>query len=209
MHRAEFLVSQSALKFGRESRRILEEPNAGGSSAWSEAFSCEILSTLFGGRLLRTEMEIEYSPWGKITDYSVRLYGRTVGVSVTRAVKHNGFLEVEQAANLLRKKLYGIRESSRCVVPEHAWDRQILHVFAQNETVALVVQAAVAELSDSELGDSLLLVTVCDDGQAPWLFYSAKTARILSQVGWQNRSAAVFSQKPISVKSPANPIPCK
>lgn len=188
-------MPQPLLKFNPESRRILEEPNAGGSSAWSEAFSCEILSTLFGGQLLRTEMEIEYCPWGKITDYSVRLYGRTVGVSVTRAVKHDGALNVEQAACLLRKKLYGIRESSRCVVPEHKWDRQILHVFAQNETVALVVQAAVGELQDSELGDSLLMITVCDDGLAPWLFYSAKTTRVLRQLGWHDCSPQAFSPR--------------
>jgi hypothetical protein len=178
VHRVEVLVPKKGIRFTRESRRILDEPNAGGSSAWSEAMSCEILAAVFGSRLIRTEMEIQYSPWSKITDYSACLYGRTIGVSVTRAVKHNGPLDVEDAVRLLRKKLVGVKESSRCVVPEHSWDRQILHVFAQNETVALVVQIAMSELSGEELGDTMVIISVCDDVQVPWLFYSEKTARL-------------------------------
>lgn len=209
VHRVQVLVPKMQIRFTRGSRRILDEPNAGGSSSWSEAMSCEILAALFGGSLVRTEMEIEYSPWSKITDYSASLYGRTIAVSVTRAVKHNGPLDVQDAAWLLRKKLAGVRESNRCVVPEHAWDRQLLHIFAQNETVALVVQIALSEMSDDEIGDTMVLISVCDDSQVPWLFYSDKTARLKLQArmsGLCSNSHFIKSprvpKKPVFTKHP-------
>jgi hypothetical protein len=37
-------------------------PNAGGNSIWSEALSFEVLSTIYGAKLLKTEMKLEYWP---------------------------------------------------------------------------------------------------------------------------------------------------
>jgi len=72
----------------KEARKLLLSPNAGGSSEWSEAVSFELLRVLLGVDLLHTEMELEYTPGSKITDYSIRLFGQTIiGVSVTRALK--------------------------------------------------------------------------------------------------------------------------
>lgn len=174
VHRVEFLVRPDLLRLSPSTLRLLFAPNAGGSSIWSEALSCEILGALFGATLLRTEMEIDYSPPSKITDYSVCLYGRAIGVSVTRAVRHNGVFDLFDAHRLLTKKLWGIRESSRCVVPEHSWDRQILHLFAQNETVALVLEIALSETTDDALGDTVVIITVCPDDEAPWVYYGPK-----------------------------------
>ena len=66
-------------------------------------------------------MEIEYWPEGsKKTDYSVMLYGRPIGVSVTRAMKFKGVFTEEDARVLLYKKLFGILVSSangmRCCI---------------------------------------------------------------------------------------------
>jgi hypothetical protein len=108
--------------------RLLTVPNAGGNSVWSEVMSFEVLRLLFGARLLRTEMEIEYTWNSKITDYAVVLSGHHLGVSVTRAMKFRGVFQQEDAIRLLRKKLYGVIRSTEGVYHHHRWEKQILHV---------------------------------------------------------------------------------
>jgi hypothetical protein len=57
-------------------------------------------------------MELEYFPYGsKITDYSVRCFGRSIGVSVTRAMKFRGVFTIEDGVALLTKKLNGVNAS--------------------------------------------------------------------------------------------------
>ena len=102
------------------SQRVMDTPNAGGSSVWSEAISFEVLSFMCSAALHKTEMEIEYMPGSKITDYSVKVLGRDLGVSVTRAMKFSKkddttFTE-EDAHKLLSKKLRGVNESTKGVV---------------------------------------------------------------------------------------------
>jgi hypothetical protein len=92
---------------------MLNEPNAGGSSLWSEVLSYEVLHYCLGASLIATEMvitvifflfffsisfgfffffffffgqELEYDAGSKITDYSVQVDGIKYGVSVTRMV---------------------------------------------------------------------------------------------------------------------------
>ena len=73
------------------SRTIASLPNAGGTSVVSETLSFEMLNRMYGAKLQATEMELRYYPLGsKITDYSVSIYGETIGVSVTRAMKFRG-----------------------------------------------------------------------------------------------------------------------
>lgn len=102
------------------SQRIMNTPNAGGSSVWSEAVSFEVLSFLCRAVLHATEMEIEYMPGSKITDYSVKVQGRDLGVSVTRAMKFSkkgdAVFTEEDAYKLLSKKLNGVIESTKGVV---------------------------------------------------------------------------------------------
>lgn len=50
----------------------------GGNSVWSEVMSYEILNASYGAQLRRTEMEIEYYPASKITDYSVTVMVRII-----------------------------------------------------------------------------------------------------------------------------------
>jgi hypothetical protein len=74
----------------RGANTILTEPNAGGSSANSEALSMEVLYTMTRAELLLTENEVEYEPGSSIADYVVTMRGARVGVSVTRAMKVQG-----------------------------------------------------------------------------------------------------------------------
>lgn len=142
------------------STRMMNVPNAGGSSAWSEALSMEMLYALYNARLQRTEMELEYMWQGcKITDYSVNLFGHTAGVSVTRALKFKGTFTREDAVHLLTKKLEGINVSTRCVLPEHGWTMQILHVWAKEEYAADCVEEVYYQLDATLRSNTLVLVT--------------------------------------------------
>jgi len=137
---------------------ILTTPNAGGASENSEALSFEVrlgwvrtrvmselsrlilptpldlqvLHRLFGAILLKTEMQIHYSPNSKKTDYLCIVRNQRLGVSVTRAMKHtdpNDFSS-EDAEVLLLKKLNGVRESTTGVMPQDAWTRQVCGSFS-------------------------------------------------------------------------------
>mmetsp|Transcript_15079 Transcript_15079/g.21050 ORF Transcript_15079/g.21050 Transcript_15079/m.21050 type:complete len:253 (+) Transcript_15079:226-984(+) len=150
-------------------RKIFEDPNAGGNSIWSEALSFEVLSTLLNARLLRTEMEIEYQFLGcKITDYSAEVHGKTLGVSVTRALKFNGEFTEEDGVALLTKKLNGINVSTDMVTPEHSWKKQILHVFAEKAYVADVLEKVYETQISPELkNNTIVIVTIAE---ANWIY---------------------------------------
>jgi len=150
-------------------RRILETPNAGGNSIWSEVFSLEVLSAIYGAKLLHTEMELEYKYNGcKITDYSVQLMNEIIGVSVTRAMKFNGQFTEEDALILLKKKLEGINVSSKCIVHHHKWKKQILHIWAQHDYIAHIVSATYHKIDPSLKKDTIIIITVSRN--ADWLY---------------------------------------
>lgn len=160
---------RESFKLTDGSQKILNIPNAGGNSVWSEVLSCEILSTLFNAKLLRTEMELEYWPMGcKITDFSAEIFGEKIGVSVTRAMKFQGTFNEHDAEVLLTKKLGGVNESSRCIIPEHSWKRQILHIWATHEYIADVIYTKFNKLPNELKNDTLVMVTVVTD--ASWIF---------------------------------------
>jgi type VI protein secretion system component VasK len=107
-------VDKDGIQWSEDSKRILNTANAGGNSQYSEALSNELISTLTRGRLLKTEMEIEYFPMGgKITDFCMEIDGQPIGVSVTRALKFRGQFTEKDATSLLTKKLDGINQSTR------------------------------------------------------------------------------------------------
>ncbi len=85
-----------------------------------------MLRLLLGAKLSRTEMELEYYPRGKITDYSVQLRGQQYGVSVTRALKYRGTFTRTDARKLLEKKLMGVLQSTRTVMDER-WSKQVTY----------------------------------------------------------------------------------
>jgi len=149
--------------------RILDLPNAGGNSVWSEVMSCELMNSLFNARLMRTEMELEYIFWGcKITDYSVRMFDQDIGVSVTRAMKFKGIFKEEDAVALLSKKLEGVNTSTRCISNKHSWTKQILHVWTQHDYIAEVIANTYPKLDPELTANTLIVITVCKNGD--WIF---------------------------------------
>lgn len=142
----EAMVGKSKMRLSPGAEKMLYTPNAGGNSVWSEVLSYEMLFANYGAQLRRTEMEIEYWPASKITDYSItvmvfnlliRFYsvlitiqGRHIGVSVTRAInfldlakKFKSELTNENARSLLNKKLFGVLASSASAVDK--WEKQV------------------------------------------------------------------------------------
>jgi len=153
--------------------KMLNTPNAGGNSVWSEVLSYELLRATYGAQLRRTEMEIEYWPASKITDYSVTVLGRHIGVSVTRAIN---FLDLSKkfkapftsadAHRLLCKKLFGVLASSNATVDK--WEKQILHIWTTSKTAARLVVQEYYQVDPTLRADTVVVVTLAKN--ADWLF---------------------------------------
>lgn len=154
-------------QLGSEARKVINEPNAGGSSWISEALSVEVLNRCLGACDVVTEMQVEYffSNCKKV-DYVARLPGRSgrrsdrCGVSVTRAM---GFpsesnFSLEDANHLLLKKLQGLVVARSCISEAHSFTQSLLHVWcASNRIAELVRQAAETMLSDFPGGESIVV----------------------------------------------------
>ena len=148
------------MKFTKDASRILNTPNAGGSSIESEALSFEILKKNFNAHLLKTEMEVEYFPeGGSINDYVVYLFDTIIGVSVTRAMIHRKDQEFTkaEATFLLSKKLKGINQSTKNSMIK--WNKQILHVWAMNENISETLLLAWFTLDQNIRSNTVLLIT--------------------------------------------------
>ncbi|KAF9911508.1 hypothetical protein EC991_003310 [Linnemannia zychae] len=151
--------------------RMLNLPNAGGSSLLSEVLSCEMLYRCLGARLAKTEMEIRYFfAYQPMTDYTISLPGLAsgfhVGVSVTRAFAYKGAYRRSECRKLLKKKLSGITASTRNVMDERLF-KQILHVWVPNGKVARTVQATYRTLSPELTRNSVVVISVVN---AAWVF---------------------------------------
>lgn len=156
------------VKLSPGAQKMAQTPNAGGNSLASEVMSLEPVTTLIAAQLEKLETELEYKAPSSITDYSCRIAGHVVGVSVTRAFCwKGGGLTLLNASKLVEKKLRGILSSTANVIEEHAWDKQILHVWTRNEQDALVVKEAWNRAGDELKGNTFVLVTVSD---AKWLY---------------------------------------
>ena len=146
-------------------QEIINDGNAGGSSILSEVFSYELLSRCEGAVLLKTETEVQYTnSQGKITDLLVEIDGLKVGVSVTRAVAfpfENPYT-VEQAQEILERKLQDILASSARVAPADKWVKQVLYVIAYGEGHATSLEAAYDQIDPSLKADTIVMVTVSD-----------------------------------------------
>jgi len=145
-----------------DSIKMLNEPNAGGSSMISEVLSCEMMVRFFNATLLKTEMEVSYWPrGGSITDYTCLVFGKKVGVSVSRAMKFRGQYEIEDGIKLLEKKLGGVIQSSKNTLEN--WSKQILHIWAMNKDIANVLTQAFDQIDENLKSNTLVLVTVSDN----------------------------------------------
>jgi len=149
----------TSMNLSTGSRRMALTPNAGGSSVTSEVLSFEMLNRCFNAALDKTEMEIEYFPYGgSLTDYSCRIFGHKVGVSVTRAMKYRGKFTLEDAKYLLHKKLTGVQNSTRNCLDE--WSKQVLHVWTPTRNEAKVVVRGFRRIPKYVRGNTVVLVTV-------------------------------------------------
>lgn len=145
-------------------RTILAEGNAGGSSLYSEIFAFELLARCELAPLLKTEKAIDYDQAGAMTDLLVEIDGEKIGVSVTRAV---GFpfdqpYTVEQAVELLERKLADIQESTAHVSAADRWQKQILVVVAYGPGHAEALAAALEPIDAEVRADTIVWVLVTD-----------------------------------------------
>jgi len=124
----------------------------------------------FGAKLLKTEMDINYYPYGsKKTDYLIQIYGKTVAVSVTRAMKFSGTFTNFDAKHLLMKKLDGINWSTRN--GQDKWEKQILHVWTNSQKTAEIINYEFEHTMTDELRtNTVLFITITKN--APWLYSS-------------------------------------
>lgn len=149
---------------------IWVDGNRGGSSLASEVFAYEMLYRCELAKLLKSETKIDYlSATGKKTDVLVEIDSRKIGVSVTRAYHYppsNPYTEAEARA-LLEKKLADLPLSQANAVPQDAWVRSILHVFAYDSQYANVVESAwKTQVSTALKADAVVVMTVTDGNDA-------------------------------------------
>ncbi len=151
----------SALAAGAKKRYL--GPNAGGSSKCSEVMSMQYLVDCDGGSDILTEVELEYTKTDtSITDFALKIAGKQVGVSVTRAYlgpKVSSYTEAD-ATKLLTKKLEGILESSQFIAPKFKWVKQVLAVWTLQPSWVPIVEAAWLKLDPAVRADTVILVLV-------------------------------------------------
>ncbi|MBU1239019.1 hypothetical protein KKF84_00610 [Myxococcota bacterium] len=138
--------------------------NAGGSSAWSEVFSYEVLYRCELAGLLKTETQIVYDDTGSITDILMEIDGYKIGVSVVRAMSwpRDTPYTVSVALDKLSGKLEGIQESTALVSEEDRWNKQILHVLADRVEHLTSIEDALSQIDPAVRGDTIVLVTVTE-----------------------------------------------
>lgn len=142
-----FRRTEGVIRLGTEARQIVAEPNAGGASVVSEAISAEYVCRRFNATDVMTEMRIPYfSPHWKKVDYLATIFGRRVGVSVTRAM---GFptaddFTFEDAARLCLKKLNGLVVARSGISPSVGYEASILHCWCQDARIAELMELAFA-----------------------------------------------------------------
>ncbi|ORZ17565.1 hypothetical protein BCR41DRAFT_50528 [Lobosporangium transversale] len=159
------------MDWSTDALRMLNTPNAGGSSLLSEVLSIEMLNRCLGATLAKTEMEIRYLfAYQPITDYTITLPNLSprmhVGVSVTRAFAFKGAYKRADCRKLLWKKLTGILASTRNVIGERFF-KQILHVWVPNGKVARTVQATYRSLPIEVTRNTVVIISVVN---ARWVF---------------------------------------
>ena len=112
--------------------------------------------------MLKGETEMNYDVEGKIADYLADMGGVRVGVSVTRAYKGPTIdvYTLDDATDLLQKKLSGIAEARANVSQADTWERSLVHVWTLHPEWALIVEEAWEGLAPEIKGERLVMVTV-------------------------------------------------
>jgi hypothetical protein len=155
--------------FCYDAHRCLTEKNAGGKSEFSEAHSIQHFKDRFQACDFLIEMEVDYLFQYKMVDNLCTMHGERVGVSVTRAMSFGRLVFTdEDAARLLRKKLYGLIVARNCVVPKLTFFKSVLHIWCQSQEIAEAIQRVYSSFDIDDFGldvkgSLVLLVTVCTD----------------------------------------------
>jgi hypothetical protein len=158
------LVDFNEFKLGTCARKVFAADNAGGNSVISEAMSAEILTRIFGANTVRTEMEVEYSfsNW-KIADFTIKLYDKNVGISVTRAFNYisDDNFTIESAEALLNKKITGLVLARNSISERDSFYTSILHVFCRSDRIRKLLHSAYKRLNNEIRDNIIILCTVC------------------------------------------------
>jgi len=181
-HLDEQYVLENLMELSFGSQKIMNEPNAGGSSMSTEVLSFETLHRMYGAELEATEMDIEYCPMSsKKTDYSVKISGTVFGVSVTRAFNYLGKNEFTpmQARYLLMKKLNGVIHSTKNVVTKYSWNKQILHVYTDTLVNSKILRNEYLKLKKEYRINTIVIVTVAQN--ADYLFKKVKHVKLFQK----------------------------
>lgn len=159
---AEPFTDEEAGRLTAGGQEMLAEGNAGGSSLYSEVFAFELLARCELAPLLKTETEVKYDGPGAITDLLVEIDGEKIGVSVTRAVAFpfDDPYTVEQAGELLERKLADILESTGHVAAVDRWQKQILAVIAYAPGHADSLAAALEQIPEETRADTIVWILV-------------------------------------------------
>jgi hypothetical protein len=146
---------------GRGAQRLVNTPNGGGSSIYSEALSIELLTRLLDVRLTKTETELaNKEKGGPLLDYACQLYyppirkNISLAVSVTRAMSFNRSYTKEDASLLLIRKLNALQQAAS----QHDFDRQILHIWTESGRNAATVQKVCRKLDVTS--NTIVLLTI-------------------------------------------------
>jgi hypothetical protein len=149
-------MSEGALK-------ILNEPNAGGNSLCSEVLSFEFMRRMYNAELEKTEMEIVYhSDSSKKVDYSMKIFGERMGVSVTRCFHYvdDELFTHKEVIRLLEKKLEGLTVATQNVIRRDRWEKQLLHIWVKSTQVANLITEVYENLASHLKKDSIVLLTI-------------------------------------------------
>jgi len=127
-----------------EAKKILSEPNAGGTSEYTEAYAMEILYVNLDAKSIYTEMNIKYyNEWWKKCDFITNINNQNIGVSVTRAIFTNKYNPDDldyQISNLLYKKLSGLVIARAGIDSEkNSFNSSILFVWSPNRITSNIV----------------------------------------------------------------------
>lgn len=170
-------------ELGAGAQRILMEPNAGGSSRYSEAMAFEILERCEGAGLGATENEVVYMDMmpAARTDFVADISGTLIGVGVTRAFVFESMCmrstsyPLMRAEELLSDKLMDVRDSTMEVTDEHRWQKQIVLVFTGTSEHAAALAEAWAAIDPSLRGDTVLY-TVVTSGADNQIYFEDRCA---------------------------------
>lgn len=155
--------------------------NAGGSSAYSEALSIEYFIRKFKADDFIYENQVSYWVRYKMCDFVCSIQGEKIGVSVTRAMNFGlNVYTLEDAYNLLKKKIEGLIIARSGVSECHSFQKSILHIWCQSEYILMCCnEMSKKYIKEHPCQISLkglrIILTLCDTT----LLYDDKQAKII------------------------------